>query len=98
MEQGFGLETRFHGPTNHRGSRISVRRTDHNPELHPESDRVVWFNWDHALNGSDNHAFAVQHWLGTVFPADEYDQEAVARCGSQRGEIFVVRVVKKRSE
>jgi hypothetical protein len=44
------IVTKFHGPTNTRGSRISATA---------EAGRII-LSWDHALNGSDNHMAAAQ--------------------------------------
>lgn len=44
------IVTKYHGPTNHKGSRISARA---------EAGRVV-VSYDHALNISDNHKAAAQ--------------------------------------
>jgi hypothetical protein len=44
------IVTKFHGPTNHKGSRVSATA---------EAGRII-LSWDHALNGSDNHAAAAR--------------------------------------
>jgi len=44
------IVTKFHGPTNTRGSRVSATA---------EAGRIT-LSWDHALNGSDNHMAAAQ--------------------------------------
>lgn len=51
------IQTRYAGPTNHRGARI-VARCD--------ARRAV-YSWDHSLNVPDNHAMAARslaHELG----------------------------------
>lgn len=47
---GIAVETRYHGPTNARGSRISGR----------DVCRRVSLPWDYALNVADNHARVAQ--------------------------------------
>lgn len=44
------IVTKYHGPTNHKGSRISARA---------DAGRVI-VSYDHALNISDNHKAAAQ--------------------------------------
>lgn len=44
------IVTRYHGPTNSRGSRVSAKL--------PSGVKVT-LHWDHALNPYDNHAKAV---------------------------------------
>jgi hypothetical protein len=44
------IVTRYHGPTNHKGARVSARA---------EAGRVV-LPWDYALNTDDNHKAAAQ--------------------------------------
>ena len=44
------IVTKFHGPTNTRGSRISATA---------EAGRIM-LSWDHTLNGSDNHVAAAR--------------------------------------
>lgn len=42
--------TKYHGPTNARGSRVSAKA---------DAGKVI-LNWDHALNADDNHAAAAR--------------------------------------
>lgn len=44
------ITTKFHGPTNYKGARVSARC---------ESSRIT-IGWDHALNGDANHAAAAK--------------------------------------
>jgi len=44
------IETRFAGPTNHRGARIIVRA---------QAGRMT-VPWDHALNSDENHRVAAE--------------------------------------
>jgi len=53
-----GIVTKYHGPTNHRGARISARRSDHTA-----GDKSVTVNWDYSLSSIDNYARAA---LGLV--------------------------------
>lgn len=49
------IRTKFHGPTNHRGSRIIASDDDGRGR--------VTVSYDHALNADENHAAAAQAWL-----------------------------------
>jgi len=56
------IETKYHGPTDRQGSRVSATA---------EAGRVV-LEWDHALNSERNHmraAAALARKLGWVGPA-----------------------------
>jgi len=53
-----GVETKYYGPTNCKGSRIRVRRSDHR-----QGDPVKWISWDYALNSFDNHRFAAVAYI-----------------------------------
>ena len=46
--------TKFYGPTNYRGSRVTARRGDHQT-----GDKRYTHQWDHGLSLQDNHAAAV---------------------------------------
>lgn len=48
------IETRFHGPTDFRGSRYSARADKRIP--------VLFVGADHALNSTENHAAAAQQF------------------------------------
>lgn len=48
-----GIETRFHGPTNHCGARVSARYLEHR-----EGDPVLYTEWDYRLDSIQNHAIA----------------------------------------
>lgn len=48
------IVTKYHGPTNHRGSRVIAKRGDHTT-----GDKTYTHHWDHALDIDDNHAAAV---------------------------------------
>lgn len=47
------IVTKFHGPTDTKGSRISARRGDHRP-----GDKIAWVSYDHEYSGVQAHAFA----------------------------------------
>ena len=49
------LRTRYHGPTNFKGSRIIV--------THTLKDRRYTYHWNYALDVSENHAAAAQEYL-----------------------------------
>ncbi len=44
------IETRYHGPTNTRGSKISATASG--------NGKRVYVSYDHALNGDENHKAA----------------------------------------
>lgn len=46
------IETKYHGPTNTRGSRISATAS--------VCRKRVWVEYDHALNAGNNHMAAAQ--------------------------------------
>lgn len=48
------IKSKYHGPTNHRGSRISV-------DFHNEYRR--YYDWDFYLNPSQNHLEAIRKYL-----------------------------------
>lgn len=60
--------TKFHGPTNHNGSRVTARC----------QARRITIPWDHALNPPENHAKACEalvdlmewggDWVGGALP------------------------------
>ena len=82
---GFGIETRYHGPTNYRGSRVSARFTD---------DRgmgPVFTDYDDALDSRANHAAAAHKLLGRWVAEYPYTATGfmVAACGAERGWIFI---------
>lgn len=55
--------TKFHGPTNYRGSRVTAKTT---------AGHRVTLSWDHALDVADNHRAAAvalctkMNWDGTL--------------------------------
>ena len=51
------IETRYHGPTNYKPSRVSARRAEKRP-----GDRTIYLSWDHALNSLANHARAAMEF------------------------------------
>lgn len=52
------IETKYHGPTNTRGSRISAKAS-----YHPKR---VWVEYDHALNAENNHKAAALKLMETL--------------------------------
>lgn len=49
------IVTKYHGPTNFRGSRVSAI-----DEGYSDIPRRVTVSWDHALSSEENHAAAVR--------------------------------------
>lgn len=61
--------TKFLGPTNTRGSRVSATLSDHGSEMARASDKPsrIVVDWDHRHNPEENHrlaAFALAKRLG----------------------------------
>jgi hypothetical protein len=66
------IRTRYHGPTNYRGARISAQC----------EARSIFVNYDHGLDLEDNHAAAASelvrrmgwagHYHGGAFAGDHY--------------------------
>lgn len=61
------IVTRYHGPTNYRGSRVSAKA---------EAGRLT-IEWDDALSSEDNHAAAVKALAHRL----EWDSDAYTRDG-----------------
>jgi len=53
------IVTKYHGPTNNRGSRISVTAAD-------GGRKKVFLPWDHSLNTIENHAAAIEHYANLM--------------------------------
>jgi hypothetical protein len=49
------ITTRFHSPTNHRGSRISATHTD---------GKRIYVDWDHTVDSQTNHEHAARVLCG----------------------------------
>jgi hypothetical protein len=78
------IETRFLGPTNYRGSRISARLM----ESHDGSREKVIVSWDHALSPVDNYAVACRALLAKLH-ADAVARRSTAEtCGDAKGEQY----------
>jgi hypothetical protein len=66
------IRCKYLGPTNHRGTRISVQRYEGN-----DPQRIV-MSWDYSLEPADNYALAVKlylckanwhgHWITSTVP------------------------------
>lgn len=89
-EMGFGIETRYHGPTNTRGSRVSARFTD---------DRgmgPVFIDYDDALDRQAAHEAAAHKLLGRWIADYPYKATGFihSACGSDRGYIFIAQTRK----
>ena len=46
------IETKYVGPTDHRGSRVRARAFDFQDKL-----KTVWIHWDSAKDVNHNHAW-----------------------------------------
>lgn len=82
------IETRYHGPTNNAGARISARS---------DAGRII-MGWDHALDIAGNHAKAARMlaarlgwlthgiWVGGSLPGNHTGYAFV--CGAPGCEVF----------
>jgi hypothetical protein len=50
--------SKYLGPTNHRGSRVKVMRSDHR-----QGDPTLTVSWDHALDIGANHCEAIRQFI-----------------------------------
>ena len=56
-----GIRTRYYGPGNVRGSRVTAWRAD---QKSPRDDSMsVTVQWDYALSSSENHTAAVRAYV-----------------------------------
>ena len=67
------IRTRYHGPTNSTGSRLSV--TDGGSPFH--SPRRIYVDWDYALHIDDNHKQAAQIFLTRIIAKATYPSKPV---------------------
>lgn len=59
------VETRYHGPTAHKGARVSVRWSGGRASL--------WVAWDYALDNLENHRRALARFVESVaLPSDSW--------------------------
>lgn len=89
-ELGFGIETRYHGPTNYRGSRVSARFTD---------DRgmgTVFVDYDDALDPRSAHEVAARKLLAKWVATYPYAASGFIQCaaGTDRGWVFIAQTRK----
>lgn len=61
------IRTRYHGPGNVKGSRLSVS----DDAAFGEKPRRITVHWDYALNPTENHAAAAQAWLDKFNPGNK---------------------------
>lgn len=55
------IETKYVGPTDHRGSRVRARAFDFNGKL-----KTVWAHWDDALDIGPNHAASAEKLVAVI--------------------------------
>ncbi len=86
---GFAIETRYHGPTNFKGARISARLTD-------GADRCfkpIFIPYPHELSGRDAHIPAalklIEKWDDIRADGKFLPLKLIASAGSDRGYIFM---------
>lgn len=83
------IETRYIGPTNHRGSRVMARVMEGNNFDGRYTPRTLTISWDDALNTDANHyaaAWVLILKLGWV-PANGYGQWHAG--ATEKGYVFV---------
>lgn len=85
-----GIETRFHGPTNTKSSRISARRCDHR-----RGERIVWTDWNGCLSSLENYVRAALHFLKDYEIVHPLGLVAIS---TQRGIVFYLDWKAKLSE
>jgi hypothetical protein len=92
MITGLIIETAFHGPTDHRGSRISAT-------CKRDSDRTfkTFFDYSHAVNSDQNHQLAAEKLMAAMeieFHYEGCDPFRIVGCGyggrSDRGYYFLI--------
>lgn len=57
------IVTKFHGPTNTRGSRVSARRSDRRKDSRSDIDSIAYIPWDYELDNTGNHVMAAVEFL-----------------------------------
>lgn len=55
------IETKYVGPTDHRGSRVRARAFDFQDKL-----KTVWIHWDSAKDVNHNHAEAAERCVMAI--------------------------------
>ena len=55
------IRCKYHGPTNHRGSRITVSRYENT--THGKDPHRLTVGWDYSLNVGENYAEAVRGYI-----------------------------------
>jgi hypothetical protein len=79
------LETKWHGPTNTRGSRISCARMDANPKMASKEspDRI-------SVSADDRHSGERQHFEAVTAFCARYDWHGKVVCGgTSAGYVWV---------
>ena len=85
------IETKFLGPTDHRGSRIKAFVRDAYSDSNPQS---VTIGYRHDLNGDANHEAAAQELLPKVCSSP--DTVRLYKGATGRGYVFVVVPIERR--
>ena len=55
------IRAKYHGPTNHRGSRITVSRYE--SDIHGKDPNRMTVEWDYSMDGGENYVEAVRRYL-----------------------------------
>jgi hypothetical protein len=86
-----GIVTKYHGPTNSRGSRISATA----------AAGRVYLGYNHSLNAEDNHwaaANALADKLGWLAPGRATPSYKLAQGGAPNGEGYLFVLVRDNGE
>lgn len=86
---GFAIETRYHGPTDYKGARISARLTDWTDRKF----RPIFISYPHELSGRDCHLLAaralIEKWDATRAEGKFRPLHIIASSGADRGYVFM---------
>lgn len=89
VKYGFAIETRYHGPTDHNGARISARFADWTDRKF----RPIFIPYPHKLSGRDCHLAAarvlVEKWDAARADGRFLPLKIIASGSADRGYIFM---------
>jgi len=71
------IETKYYGPTNHKGSRIRVKA----------EAGTQWFSWDYSKEVSENHAICANMFANDL---GWLEHSKLIGGGTQTGYVFVM--------
>lgn len=65
MQYQPSIVTKFHGPTNYLGARVSARLSDRGIFKDRDVDKIHYVSWRYELNSEENHKLAAEKCLAT---------------------------------